>query len=81
MSDKLDRSRDYATVYGDPHVRFSQDGNSYKADGTLYLTDVPIPASTPVAVPQETTQQRRNKQRSEAMKRYWDAKNAKKAAP
>lgn len=95
MSDiKLDRKREFSLVYGDPHVRFVQDGHSYRADGTIFARageEPPIPPpgvstpSTPVETkPQEIEglqdilDRQRNQQRSDAMKRIWQArKNAK----
>lgn len=79
MADKLDRSRDFAMVYGDPKVRFSQDGKSYRADGTLYIENAPEPPKeiVVVAAPEpETVKQRRDRNRAEAMKRYWEKKKA-----
>lgn len=72
MSDKLDLKRSYSTVYGDPHVKYEQDGKEYRADGTLIIKGEP----QPVAEVEETQQQRRNKQRSEAMKLIWEKRKS-----
>ena len=39
MSDKLDKSRSYGEVYGDPKVRYEQDGKQFNGRGELVQPD------------------------------------------
>lgn len=70
--DKLDRSRSYGTVYGDPNCGFFQDGKPYRHDGTLYVPPPP-PSRTDELTPAPVSEERRAAQ-SLAMKRIWAEK-------
>lgn len=75
MSDKLDLKRSYSTVYGDPHVKYEQDGKEYRPDGTLFVKGEPPPAPV-VEEAKETEKQNRNRKRSEAMKAIWEKRKS-----
>lgn len=51
MAQKLDRTRDFGTIYGDPGLAFEQDGVHFKGDGSVGET-----WSTPEKIQQERQQ-------------------------
>ena len=69
--DKLDRSRHYGTVYGDPNVGFFQDERPYRHDGKPYVAAPP--PSVPAAPVAPVSDERRAAQ-SAAMKKIWAEK-------
>lgn len=60
---KLDRSRHYGTVYGDPNVGFFQDNRGFKHDGTLYVPPDGKQPERPEDVPRETLRLRTDRLR------------------
>ncbi len=67
--EKLNKSKPYGSVYGDPNVAYEQDGKRFRPDGTLYIPPDGLTPEKPEDLPKKTLTLRNDKLREAWNKR------------